>query len=128
MIIVVEECQDMSTYIQTYWVIHLRVSLLLNMSSLDQRERDSKSGSRKSQNNSIISLMLPERSKTLPVVYRKVSEDIRSNRSIYGKSRIRQKVKPQRWTTMGQGPTPGRPHQGEGSTLGGLLLLVDLEG
>jgi hypothetical protein len=27
-------------------------------------------------------------SETLPVIYRKVSEEIRSNRTIYGKSRI----------------------------------------
>jgi hypothetical protein len=32
-IIVTEECPDMSTYIWTHWVPHLRVSRLLNMSS-----------------------------------------------------------------------------------------------
>jgi hypothetical protein len=50
-----------------------------------------------------------------------VSEEIRSNRSIYGKSRIRQKVKPRRWTTMGlgpHGPTNGWPYQGARSPLG----------
>jgi hypothetical protein len=40
MIIVMEECLDMSTYILTQWVTHLRASRLFNMSSvLDQRER-----------------------------------------------------------------------------------------
>jgi hypothetical protein len=37
----------------------------------------------------------------------------RSNRSIYGRSGIFRKVKPQRWTTMGlghMGPTLNRPH------------------
>jgi hypothetical protein len=33
--------EGMTTYIQTHWVTHLRVSCLLNMSSaLDQRERE----------------------------------------------------------------------------------------
>jgi hypothetical protein len=49
-----------------------------------KREGDSKSGSRKSQNGSIISRLVPEGSETLPVIYKKVSEEIRSNRSIYG--------------------------------------------
>jgi hypothetical protein len=41
MIIVMEECLDMSTYIRTQWVTHIRVTHLLNMSSvLDQRERE----------------------------------------------------------------------------------------
>jgi hypothetical protein len=41
MIIVAENCLDMSAYIQTHWTTHLRVSRLLNMTSvLDQRERE----------------------------------------------------------------------------------------
>jgi hypothetical protein len=55
-------------------------------SILDQREEDSESGLRKSQNGFNISRLDSEGSKTLAVIYRKVSEKIRSNRSIYGKS------------------------------------------
>jgi hypothetical protein len=93
MIIVMEECPDMSTYIRTQWVTHLRVSRLLNMSLVldKKREGDSESDSRKSRNGSIISRMVPEWSKTLPVIYKKVSEEIRSKRSIYGKSGMDQK-------------------------------------
>jgi hypothetical protein len=41
MTIAAEMCLGMSTYIRTHWVTHLRVSRLLNMSSvLDQRERE----------------------------------------------------------------------------------------
>jgi hypothetical protein len=49
-----------------------------------KREGNSKSGSGKSWNGSNISLLDSDRSKTLPVIYRKVSEEIRSNRFIYG--------------------------------------------
>jgi hypothetical protein len=36
-----KECPDLSTYIQTHWATHLRVSRLLNMSLIfDQREMD----------------------------------------------------------------------------------------
>jgi hypothetical protein len=56
-----------------------------------KREEDSKSGPGKSRNGSIISRLFLEGSETLPVVYRKVSEEMRSNRSIYGKSRIDRK-------------------------------------
>jgi hypothetical protein len=50
-----------------------------------------------------------EGSKTLLVIYRRCQNEIRSNRSIYGKSRIRRKVKPRRWTTMGLGPHGAHP-------------------
>jgi hypothetical protein len=70
---------------------------------------DSESGSGKSQNGSNISWLVPKGSKTLPVIYRRCQNEIRSNWSIYGKSRIRQKVKPQRWTTMGLGPPGAHP-------------------
>jgi hypothetical protein len=47
-----------------------------------KREEDSESGPGGSQNGSNISRLDLEGSKTLPVIYRKVSEEIRSNRSI----------------------------------------------
>jgi hypothetical protein len=73
-IIIVEECSDMSTYIQTHWVTHLRVSCLLNMSLvLDQRERKISKVAGKSRNDSSIPRMVLEGFKTLPMVYRKVS-------------------------------------------------------
>jgi hypothetical protein len=56
-----------------------------------KREGDFESGLGKSRNASIISWLVPEGSETLSVIYRKVSEEIRSNRSIYGKSRMDQK-------------------------------------
>jgi hypothetical protein len=56
-----------------------------------KREGDFESGLGKSRNGSIISRLVPEWSETLPVIYRKVSEEIRSNRSIYGKSGMDQK-------------------------------------
>jgi hypothetical protein len=92
MIIVMEECPNMSTYIRTQWVTHLGVSRLLNMSSVldKKREGDSESGG-KSRNGSIISRLVPEGSETLLVIYRKVSEEIRSKRSIYGKSEMDRK-------------------------------------
>jgi hypothetical protein len=51
-----------------------------------KRKGDSKSGLGESCNGSIISRMVSEGTETLPVVYRKVSNKIRSNWSIYGKS------------------------------------------
>jgi hypothetical protein len=56
-----------------------------------KREGDSKSGSGNSQKGSIISCLVPEGCETLPVIYRKVSEEIRSNQSIYGKSEMDRK-------------------------------------
>jgi hypothetical protein len=74
-----------------------------------KREGDSKSGSGKSWNGSIISRLIPKGSETLPVIYRRCQNEIRANRSIYRKSRILQKVKTQRWTAMGQGPHGAHP-------------------
>jgi hypothetical protein len=59
---------------------------------ISKREGDSESGLAKSQNGSIISQLVPVGSETLPVICRKVSDEIRSNRSIYGKSRRVRKV------------------------------------
>jgi hypothetical protein len=56
-----------------------------------KREEDSKSGPGKSQNGSIVSWLVPEGSKNLPMIYGKVPEEIWSNRSIYGMSGIDQK-------------------------------------
>jgi hypothetical protein len=83
MIIVMEECLDMSTYIRTQWVTDLKSfgSIEYEFVIRLKREVDSKSGSRKSRKGSIISQLVPERFKTLPVIYRKVSEEIRLNRS-----------------------------------------------
>jgi hypothetical protein len=53
--------------------------------------------------------MVLEGFKTLPMIYRKVSEEIRSNWSIYEKSRIRLKDKPRRWTTIVMGPQGAHP-------------------
>jgi hypothetical protein len=78
-----------------------------------KREGYSKSDSRKYRNGFIISQMVLEGSETLPVIQRRCRNEIRSNWSIYGKSRIYHKVKHRRWTTMvlgTHGPTPGRPH------------------
>jgi hypothetical protein len=61
-----------------------------------KREGYSDSGLGKSPNGSIISQNVLEGSETLMFVYRKVSEEIWSNRSIYGKSGISWKFKPQR--------------------------------
>jgi hypothetical protein len=74
MIIVAEECSDMSTCIHTHWVTHLRVSRLLNICLVwEQREGDSERGSGKSQNSSVISRMVPKGSETLLMIHRKVS-------------------------------------------------------
>jgi hypothetical protein len=56
--------------------------------------------------------MVTEGSKTLPMIYRKALEEIRSNRSIYGKSRIRQKFKPQSVDHHGHGAAWGPPLDG----------------
>jgi hypothetical protein len=79
-----------STYIQTHYITHLR-TIKYEFGIRSKREGDSKSGSGKSWNASIISQLVPEGSKTLPVIYRKVSEEIRSNQSIYGKSKMDRK-------------------------------------
>jgi hypothetical protein len=60
-------------------------SIEYDFSIRSKREGDSKSGSEKSRNGSIISRLVLEGYETLPVIYMKVSEEIRSNRSIYGK-------------------------------------------
>jgi hypothetical protein len=56
-----------------------------------------------------ISRMVPEGFETLPVIYRRCWNEIRSNRNIYARSRIFRKVKPRRWTTMGPGPHGAHP-------------------
>jgi hypothetical protein len=83
MIIVMEECPDMSTYIRTQWVTDLKSfgSIEYEFVIRSKREGDSKSGSGKSQKGSIISRLVPEGFETLPVIYRKVSEEIRLSRS-----------------------------------------------
>jgi hypothetical protein len=66
-------------------------SIEYEFSIRSMREGHSESGSGKSRNSSIISRLVPKGSKTLLVIYRKVSEEIRSNQSIYGKSRMDRK-------------------------------------
>jgi hypothetical protein len=53
--------------------------------------------------------MVPEEFETLPVIYRRCQNKIRSKRNIYGRSGIFRKVKPRRRTTMGLGPHGAHP-------------------
>jgi hypothetical protein len=56
-----------------------------------------------------ISGMVPKGFETLPVIYIRCQNEIRSNQNIYERSGIFQKVKPQRWITMGLGPHGAHP-------------------
>jgi hypothetical protein len=64
----------------------------------------SKIGSGKSRNASINSRLVSEGSKTLPLIYRRYQNNIRSNKFIYCKSRIRRKVRPGARITLGGAP------------------------
>jgi hypothetical protein len=77
----------------------------------------------KSRNGSTISWMVPEGSKTLPVIYKRYRKEIRSNQNIDGRPGIFRNVKPQRWTTMGLGPHGAHPWPD--APLGGGVLGKD---